>query len=182
MVYALLADGFEEMEAVCAIDVLRRAGLEVCLTGVTGRLTTSSHDVRIDTDMVISDTELNEGDVLFLPGGTAGVENIGKSDKARLLITGAYKAGCVIGAICAAPGLLADMGLLKGLNVTSHPTVREKIEQGEAQWLNVPWARAGQFVTGRGPGASLPFALGFAAALIGKETADKLAAQMIIDY
>ena len=117
MVYVLLAPGFEEMEALAPVDLLRRAGAETALVGLDSSSVTGSHGISVHTDLTAQQITLCAEDTLVLPGGLVGVTNLGKSDTAVTLIKTAHEIGCRLAAICAAPTLLGQLGI--------HSTVSE---------------------------------------------------------
>ena len=114
MVYVFLADGFEEIEALTPVDYLRRAGIEVATCGIGHKTVTGSKGIPVVCDKQIEEISLEKADMLILPGGLGGVKGISESACAMKLISEAYARGIRISAICAAPTILAKMGLLQG--------------------------------------------------------------------
>jgi 4-methyl-5(b-hydroxyethyl)-thiazole monophosphate biosynthesis len=188
LVYVFLADGVNETEAVSVTDCLRRAGIETRTVGVTGMTVTGARGMKLLADIPLEEvptprpaTSAAGGrDVLLLPGGLQGVENLSLSERVRELVADAMEAGAPVGAICAAPRMLADMGLIKGRTVTCYPSVADKVKEGGAYVLDRPWVREGNLITGQGPGASLAFGTALAAMLLGEKKADWLAGQLLI--
>lgn len=177
MVYVFLADGFEEVEALTPIDVLRRAGVEVRTIGVTGKTVTGSHGVPMIADLLPEEVDLASADLIFLPGGMPGTKNLFASDFVRNAIQKVLADGHYVSAICAAPSIvLGGMGLLKGKRATCYPGMEDGMVGAEAQDLPCVWD--GKIITGRGAGAAFDFALTLCEALCGRETADKIAASV----
>ena len=152
MIYVFLADGFETVEALAVVDVLRRAKLEVRTAGVGGRTVTSAHGVPVVCDVTAGEVDKEAMELLFLPGGIPGTPNLEASGEVQDCITYAAEHDRWITAICAAPSILGHRGLLEGRTATSFPTF-----QKELRGANIP-ADAyvcvdGRYVTGRGMGA-----------------------------
>ena len=114
MIYMFLANGMEEVEALCPLDIIRRAGLDITTVGIGGREITGAHNITVKAD--IADTELKDvsADLIFLPGGMPGTLNLAASDTVKNAIETALKNDSYIAAICAAPSILGDMGILDG--------------------------------------------------------------------
>ncbi|MDR0325628.1 MAG: DJ-1/PfpI family protein [Oscillospiraceae bacterium] len=180
MVFIFLADGVAEMEAVTVTEVLRRAGAEVKTVGVTGMTVTGARGMKLLADIPLG--AVTKPDMLVLPGGLKGVENLAASLGVRSMVKAAVKNDEPLGAICAAPKMLSGMGLLKSRTVTCHPSVAEEVRQGGAYVLDRPWVREGALVTGQGPGASVVFGIALAALLLGEEKADALAEELLVSW
>ena len=177
-VYAFLADGLEEVECLGAMDILVRAGVEVTLVSVTGsRQVTGAHGFTITADKLFEETDPAEADVLFLPGGMPGTTNLKEHAGVGKVVKEHTQAGKYVGAICAAPTVLADLGLLKGKKITCYPTVEQEI-QG-AVLLRTPVAVDGNIVTGRGAGTAVEFALKLIEVLEGEEKAQEVAKAIV---
>lgn len=175
MVVIVLAHGFEEIEALTPADVLRRAGLRVTLCGVGGREITGSHGIKVLTDAAVEDVDPREMDALLLPGGGKGTENLEASPIVQRLIDEAAGAGKLIGAICAAPSILAHKGLLRGRRATAFPQFQKDLTEGGAALSEEFVCRDGNFITARGMGVSLSFGLKLAEALVSREKAEEIA-------
>lgn len=121
MIYTFLADGFEEIEAITPVDILKRAGFEVETVGITGKSVTGAHGICINTDIDISKVNLSETELLFLPGGMPGTTNLQNSKELEQLILDADKKGIYIAAICAAPLILGSLNILNGKKATCFP-------------------------------------------------------------
>jgi 4-methyl-5(b-hydroxyethyl)-thiazole monophosphate biosynthesis len=180
MIYVFLADGVAEMEAVVITEVLRRAGGEVKTVGVTGMTAAGARGQSLNADIPLSEVPDGPHELLVLPGGLKGVENLAASERVCELVTAAMKANAPLGAICAAPSWLAGMGLLQNRTVTCHPTVAETVVKGGATVLNRPWAKDGSLVTGQGPAASIDFAVILTDMLYGAEKGFRVAKELLL--
>ena len=171
MVAILLADGFETAEALVPLDLLRRAGIETKLYGLGSDMVTSSQGLIVKTDGFLDSIEPGKLSMLMLPGGP-GVERLRDSGEARAFISEANRLEKLIAAICAAPVLLAEMGLLKGLRAVCFPDMSDKLEACGALYMqNEKTVRDGRFITGQAAGASVDFGLALIEALNGSEAA-----------
>lgn len=171
MVYVLLAEGFELVEAMAPVDILRRAKVEVRTVGVTGKTVTASNGVPVTADIEIAGAVTEGLDCVVLPGGLPGTVNLEKSGEVQGLIDFCQREGKLIGAICAAPSILAHKGLLKGREATAFPSFQKDVEEGGGGLSEKFVCRDGQFITARGMGVSTSFGLELAAALTSPETA-----------
>ena len=176
MVYLFLAEGFEEIEALTPVDVLRRGGVELTTVGVGGKTVCGSHGIVVEAD--ISDTEFDPSDAqaVILPGGMPGTLNLGKS----YIVMGAVKK-CLdedklVAAICAAPSLLGQIGALRGKRATAFPGFEDKLEGAVYEGGFVE--HDGNIITGKGMGVALEFALEILSALRGEKTAEKVRASL----
>ena len=173
MVVLFLAEGFEEIEAVTPVDLLRRAGVQVRTCSVApSRTVTGAHGVPF-----VCDTDLDslEGpfDLLILPGGMPGTKNLAASEKLAALLRRQAGEGKPLAAICAAPTVLGGLGLLKDKRAVCYPGMEEGLFCREAGTEAV--VRDGNIVTSRGPGTAFDFGLALVALLKGEETARKIA-------
>ena len=122
MVYLFLADGFEEVEALCPLDLLRRAGAEVKTVGVTGKYVTGAHDISVAADILPEEMVLDRSlDMIVLPGGMPGTTNLDASGAVHEAIRYAHERGITIGAICAAPMIIGKLGYLSGRSAICYP-------------------------------------------------------------
>ena len=174
MVYILLGEGFEEAEAIVPGDLLRRAGVEVAYVGLEGPTVTGSHGITVTADLTLEQVKTEDMEMLVLPGGLGGVASIQMDLFATALIQKAYDQGCWLGAICAAPSILAGMGLLDRRRAACHPCVWEEMGSAavdrEAQVVV-----DGRIVTGQAAGAAYLFGLKLVEVLRGPEEARKVA-------
>ena len=173
MIYLFLANGFEEAEAVCPLDMLRRAGLDVKTVSVSGeRIVYSSHGVGIEADM--SKEEAKEiPDAVILPGGMPGAENLKNSAFVRETVKKTVEAGGYAAAICAAPMVLGDLGLLSGKQAICYPGF-----EGELKGAGIKRRAVvvdGRIVTAIGPGAAYEFGLKLVELFKGKKEAEAIA-------
>ncbi|MEY2342377.1 DJ-1 family glyoxalase III [Acidithiobacillus sp. IBUN Pt1247-S3] len=164
-----IADGCEEMEVVICTDILRRAGAEVCLAGVDGSAAvTASRGVRLLPDHSWAERADEPMDLLLLPGGAGGVERLRQSASLRATIAARSAAGARIAAICAAPSLLAEIGVLCGKRVTSYPGALDP-QSLEYQYQTEPVVIDGALTSSRGPGTAMDFALSLVTQFFGNE-------------
>ena len=175
MVYLLLADGFEEIEALTTVDILRRSGIEVKTVGISSEAQTGAHDICVVCDIQINEVNKNDMEMLILPGG-AGYELLDASNDVHGLINHCVANNIYISAICAAPSVLGKKGLLENKKAVCYPGF-EKYLYG-AQIQNCKAVKDGIFITGKGPGASSDFAFLIASTLKGEESAEKLKGMM----
>lgn len=179
----LLADGFEEIEAVTPIDVLRRAGVEVLSLGVPGRRVRGARGVVLEADQALSDFALEEAgqvDLVVLPGGMPGAENLARDPRVAALVRAVRAAGQRIAAICAAPAVaLGPTGLLAGRRATCYPGFEQRfasdVRPSQERVVVDDW-----LVTSRGPGTALEFALTLVEQLAGAQAADELRTKMLV--
>lgn len=173
MVYVFLANGFEETEAIAPIDMLRRAKLDVKTVGVGGTNITSSHGITVKSDISDKEIELSDKlEMIVLPGGTVGTENLGNSSEVQAAIDYCAKNNIPMGAICAAPSIYGKKGLLKGLKATAYPDYRKYLEGAEIAENNV--VTDGLFTTAAGAGVSIDFGLELVKVLKGKQLSDAI--------
>lgn len=172
MVYVLLSPGFEESEAVVPVDLLRRAGLEVRLAAVEDRVTPSTRGVRLEAECALEDVKVEDMEMLVLPGGLGGVEAMRRSAAARDLIRRAAETGAYVAAICAAPTLLAELGLLEGRRATCHPGMEPQLTG--AVHVDQRVVVDGRFITSQAAGTAFDFGYALVEALRGEETARRV--------
>ena len=170
MVYMILGTGFEPMEAIAPCDILRRGGVEVQLAGIGGTLIEAGHGVRVQADCRVEDLKLASTDMVILPGGLGGVHSILACDTAMNFIRLAYADGKYIAAICAAPSVLGENGLLHGRKYTCYPGF-ENDEKYHGTYTAAPLQQDGKIITANGAGNAMTFALYLLAALQGEEKA-----------
>ena len=176
MIYMFLANGFEEIEALLPLDLMRRAGLEVKTVGVGGLDITGSHGITVKADMLDSDFSDNSPECVILPGGMPGTKNLDASPVVHKALDLALEKNSLICAICAAPMILGKRGILKGKNATCFPGFEEYLEGANVGGRAV---RDGQVITGVGMGAALEFGIEIVAALKSREDADKLSSAVL---
>lgn len=172
MVYLFLADGFEIIEALSPVDMLRRANIDVKTVGVTGKNVTSSCGITVAADIDIADVDLDSIDAVILPGGAVGVENLDNSKAVHQAIDTAVNADKYVCAICAAPSILGKKGLLDGVEATAYPTFMKYLDNADASEKYV--VTDGKFITARGAGVSVEFGLEIVKALSSEEEANRV--------
>jgi len=174
MIYVLLAPGFEEMEAVAPIDLLRRAGCEVKTVAVNDTLiVTGAHNIPFVADMSIDDVVYDHVQAVVLPGGIPGTPNLEAHNGVQRLLDHAVKCGAVIGAICAAPSILGHKGLLVGKNAICYPGFEKELTGAQVD-ANSYVVTDGDIVTARGAGVATEFGLELVKKLVSSQTADAL--------
>ena len=179
MVYLLLGTGFEEMEAVAPLDLLRRAGVDVLTVGVTGKTVYGSHNIGITADITIDEMDLTDLEMIILPGGLGGVASARASEPALNALRFAWENDKFVAAICAGPTVLADLGIIGGKNATCYPGCEGGM--GNANLISdAAFVRDGKLITGTSAGCAIPFGLALIEALKGKETSDAIARQIVI--
>jgi protein deglycase len=176
----LLAPGFEEIEALTPVDVLRRAGLDVQIVAVADQLLiVGARGIAVMADCLVKDVDFSHGDVVVLPGGMPGTLNLNASDLVKTIVRHQYESGRLVAAICAAPMILGQMGLLKGQTVTCYPGFESYLEgaivSSSSVEVDLP------IITGRGVGAALQFSLKIVSILLGETIANDLAQKMVVD-
>ena len=177
MVYVFLAKGFEELEALAPVDILRRAGVEVKTVGVTGKRVSGSHGISVNCDIAITDATFDNLDGIVLPGGLPGTTNLEADDTVNKFIDYAWENDKIIGAICAAPMILGHKGLLNGKNATCYKGFEKEL--AGARVLDRPAVRDGNIVTGWGAGGAMEFAVLYLEAISeNEELAKKIARDM----
>ena len=177
MVYVLLGTGFEEMEAIAPIDLLRRAGVSVLTVGVTGKTVYGGHNIGVEADITIDEMDLTDLEMIVLPGGLGGVASARASQKALDALRFAWENDKFVASICAGPTVLADLGITDGKEATCYPGCER--DMGNAKITGKNFVRDGKLITGMSAGQSTPFALALIAALKGNEAANQIAAQIV---
>lgn len=178
MVYMLLGTGFEETEAVAPLDLLRRAGVEVKTVGLNGKVIYGSHKIGIETDVALQNLDPSDLEMIILPGGLGGVASISACPQALELVKAAWAQGKFVAAICAAPTILASLGLLDGKNATCYPGCEDKM--AGANLVKAAAVTDGTLITGTSAGCAIPFGLALIEALKGAEAARAIEAQIVI--
>ena len=182
MVYVHFADGFEEIEAVTIVDVLRRAGVDTKSVSVTGSLEVcGSHDIKVRADMLIEDADYNSCEMIVLPGGMPGTTNLLASEKLRENIVSFAEKGKRLAAICAAPMVFGKLGVLKGKKAVIYPGMEENLTDANVCDRQVTVVTDGNITTSRGPGTALGFSLELVEILKSEEEASRLRKAMIVD-
>lgn len=178
-VVVILADGFEEVEAMSIIDILRRAEIETIIAGLHDGPVASTRKVKVIPDTVIDTMRAADFDMIVLPGGQPGSDNMNADVRVISLVKEFAQKGKLLGAICAAPIVLAKAGVLQGKHVTSFPAYQDHLGGGIYDETSV--VMDGNIMTSRGPGTAFSFALAIVERLVSKEKAQKIKAAMLIE-
>jgi protein deglycase len=177
-VCVLLAEGFEELEAITILDVLRRAELDVTSVGVGGTSVRGAHGIVVQADVPLADIGGRRWDLVVLPGGMPGAANLRDSKGVQALVKEQHARGGMLGAICAAPIALAAAGVLAGRRATSYPGFGDQLVGAKYSEDNV--VVDGHIITSRGPGTALPFALRLVAELCGASMSASVGQAMLV--
>ena len=179
MVYVLLGTGFEEVEAITPVDLLRRADIPVLTVGVNGKTVYGGHNIGIEADITLAEIDLTAMDMIVLPGGLGGVASVRASREAMEALRFAWENKKFVAAICAGPTVLADLGITDGKNATCYPGCETGM--GSANMVSdVPCVRDGNLITGTSAGCAIPFGLMLIAALKGQASADTVEQKFVI--
>lgn len=178
MIYVHLAEGFEEVEALTAVDVLRRADIDVRTVSVTGERTVKgTHGINVEADMLYEDSDYEKCEMIVLPGGLPGATNLGDHEGLIAHIKCFADNGKKLAAICAAPMVFGTCGILEGKRATIYPGMEDCLKGATATGEAV--AIDGNIITGQGPALAMEFALALVEAMKGKEAADEVAADLL---
>ena len=178
--YIQLAEGFEETEAVTIIDVLRRAGLSVISVSVTGnRMVKGSHNIEIMADILFEEVDFTTGEMIILPGGMPGSKNLNEHEGLRKQILDYQERGKYLAAICAAPIVFGNLGILEGKKAVCYPGYESHLVGADVR--SNPYVVDSNIITGRGVGAALQFSLEIVRILKGEESAIQLRKAMLIE-
>ena len=179
MVYVLLGTGFEEMEALAPVDLLRRAGIDVLTVGVTGKTVYGGHNIGVEADILLEEMDLTQLDMIVLPGGLGGVASARASQGAMDALKFAWENDKFVAAICAGPTVLADLHITDNKQATCYPGC--ETQMGSALMNSqVPCVRDGKLITGTSAGCAVPFALALIEALKGADAAKAIEKQLVI--
>lgn len=179
MIVILLGEGFEEIEAIAPFDLLKRAGCDVCFAGVGGTEITGSHGIRVTAELTADAVCAKDIEMIVLPGGLRGVQTLSESTAAMSLTRKVWENGGYAAAICAAPTLLAKLGISDGKTATCYPGMEDRM--GTAKMKKRSVVKDGRLITGRAAGSAVEFGLALVSALKGKLTADKIASGIVYD-
>lgn len=172
MVYILLAPGFEEAEALVPADLLRRAGLETKLIGLTAAPVPGGQGMQVVPDGTLDQVDLDRADMIVLPGGSLGVKNLGAEPAVEALVRQAAQRGIWVAAICAAPTLLAQWDLLHGKRAVCYPGLEPRLGDALPQDFSV--VEAGNIITGRAAGSAFDFGLKLVSVLSNPEKSEEV--------
>lgn len=175
MVYIFLADGFETIEALTVVDMLRRAGIDCQTVSIQQtKEVTSAQKISVQADVLLADMKDCEADMYVLPGGIPGTPNLRANDTVMALVKKQYEADKFVAAICAAPGIFSELGFLKGRHAICYPSFEEQLEREGANLVREGAVRDGHVITGRGMGTAIDFGAAIITALAGEEAARKV--------
>ncbi|MCD7709442.1 MAG: DJ-1/PfpI family protein [Clostridiales bacterium] len=175
-----MADGCEEVEGLTVVDIVRRAKLEIEMISITGsREVKSSHGVTFMADHTKDDADFGSYDGIVLPGGMPGTVHLGEDETVGKVIREFASEGKLVAAICAAPSVLGQAGLLNGKRATCHPGFEEKLEG--AEFLAQPVVHDGNIITSRGMGTAIAFALEIVRYFLDDEAAKKICTGLVYD-
>ncbi len=179
MVYVMMADGFEEIEALAVVDVLRRAGIDVFTVSITNKNTvTGAHKIQVIADLTIKEAALEDADMIVLPGGMPGAQNLYDNPVLEEALEKRVKNNKWIAAICAAPFIPGKRGYLKGKEAICYPGFEKYLNGAIIKEQNV--VISDNFITSKGPGTALHFAFAIVSVLKDQKTASELAKAMQI--
>lgn len=174
-----LAQGCEELEAVTIVDILRRAGIEVVTAGLDDQPVTASRGVRLLPDTTLDQIEHRQFNMVALPGGLPGADHLAADPRIRRHLQATAQAGGYTAAICAAPRVLAEAGLLTGKTATAYPGVLERLALPDTRLSAAAVVRDGTVVTSRGPGTAMDFTLALVEVLAGRAKRDEVEAGLV---
>lgn len=176
MVYLFLADGFEIVEAMAPLDMLRRAGVDVQTVGLFGKNVVCSKNVEVKADITMDQVNMEDCEMIILPGGLPGAEHLRDSEEIGEIIDYAESNSLFIAAICAAPMVIGRRGVLRGKRATCFPGYENELLGADCTGEGV--VRDGKVITGKGAGRSIEFGLALVEALRGKAKADEIKAKI----
>lgn len=179
MIYVFLAEGFEEIEALAPLDLMRRAGLSVTTVGVGGRSITGAHGITVTADIADTDYADDTPEMIVLPGGMPGTLNLAASPVVTDAIHVATATDAPIAAICAAPSILGDMGLLRDKEATCYPGFEDRLAGATLSERRV--VRDGKIITAAGMGVAVEFGLALVELFCGEQKAKELRHAVIAD-
>lgn len=179
-VYIFLADGFEDIEGLTVVDLMRRAEVEIETVSIKDtREVTTSRGVPLLTDRIFQETDFSDADMLVIPGGMPGTKYLGEFEPLTKLLKSFCEKGGRVAAICAAPSVLAKLGLLEGRRATSYPSFMEMLAGAGAIVSEDSVVVDGNVTTSRGMGTAMDFGLSLVAQLAGQEKADQVAESIV---
>lgn len=174
------ADGYEEIEALTVVDILRRASVDVDMVSVTGeKKVTGSHSISVEMDKLFNEVDFESADMLVLPGGMPGTKNLEAFEPLMNKIDDFYNKGKYIAAICAAPSIFGHKGILKGKKACSYPTFESHLEEAEVTRESA--VVDGKVITSRGMGTAIPFALTILKELKGEDAAESMKESIVFE-
>lgn len=177
-VYIFLADGFEDIEALAVVDLMRRVDIDIKTVSIKDiKDVTTSHAIELKADCIFAETDFSDADMLILPGGMPGTKHLGAFKPLTDLLTAFYEKGGKVAAICAAPSVFSELGFLKGRKATSFPSFEGKLDC--AEYVLEPVVVDGNVTTSRGMGTAIDFGLNLIGQLLSEERAEELAKTIV---
>ena len=179
-VFIFLADGFEEIEAIAPIDILRRAELDLVTVSISdSKLVEGAHGVKVEADQLFTETSFGENDYYVLPGGYDGMLNLSAHQGVNELLKKQHSEGKKLAAICASPSVLGKLGILEGKEAICYPGFEGNLTGATISKNSV--VEDGNVITGKGPGVAVQFALKIVESLKGKETASQVSDSLMLN-
>jgi len=178
-VLVLIAPGFEEIEATTIIDILRRCGVNVTVAGTVNNWIKGANGIKLIPDKSIEETQMKNFDAVVLPGGVPGFENLKKDKRVLAIVKEAFESKKTIAAICAAPAVLADAGVLKNKRCTIYPGMEIELKKGGGKPMQDLVVEDNNIITSRGPATAFAFALKLSEKLVGKEISENIKKQTL---
>jgi len=167
-----LAPGFEEIETATVADVLRRSGVKVVIAGLESHATSGAHGMKFIADTLIDETTVKDFDAVICPGGSPGYVNLRKNGRVLTMIKEAFNSNKLVAAICAAPAVLSDAGILRNRDCTIYPGMEFELENGGGKPRKDLVVEDGNIITSQGPATALLFAFKVVERLVDKKTSD----------
>lgn len=183
--YLFLANGFEEIEALATIDIMRRAGMDVSTVSINADTTvTGANGIKVSADCTIdslSPDQRESAEWLIVPGGNDGSTNLAADGRVSDMLTSQWRSGRRIAAICAAPAVvLGPLGIVRGQNATGYPTLRQQLVDAGATYIDQRVVISGKLITSNGPSSALAFAFAIVAETLGTDVASAVASGMLV--
>ena len=176
-----LAPGFEEIETATVVDVLRRCGMEVVIAGLEPHAIEGAHGMNFVPDTSIDEVAVKDFDAVVIPGGSPGYVNLRKDSRVLAMVKEAFNSGKLVAAICAAPAVLSDAGILRNRNCAIYPGMESELEKGGGKPRKDLVVEDGKIITSQGPATALLFALRVAERLVDKKTADVVREKTLVN-
>lgn len=181
--YIFLADGFEEVEALAPVDIMRRAGMDVVTVAVTGtdKRVKGAHGVTIEADKALSEIDATDALWLILPGGMPGATNLAADGKLADILNKQWLKGGRIAAICASPAVvLGPLGILRGQEATCYPSFKDELVEAGAKYVDNRVVISGNIITSNGPSSAFVFGFAIVAETLGEDVASSVASGMLV--
>lgn len=180
--YLFLAEGFEEIEALATVDVMRRAGMTIYTVSITSdKQVKGANGIMVVADKTISDIDAYDAEWLIVPGGMPGSTNLASCGKLSDMLTMHWNNQGKIAAICAAPAVvLAPLGIVRGQEATCYPTFKDDLVKAGGQYMDMRVVESGNLITGNGPSSALLFAFAIVANTLGPDVASSVASGMLV--